>query len=163
MKNSLTDYHKDRTWSDRYLPQVKEILQENLNKIVQVKIAGDKEDTTNATDMVIQLESGDVAVRIRRPDCKFRDLTLRSSRESGTETELSKIKKGLPRWYLYGWTNDKQEIYEWILVDLNKVREKELWEEKRERPNHDGTWFIAIPTKELYKEKCLVSYKIDSL
>ena len=160
----MSNYQEDREWSDTYDPQIKEILRFNAHHILDIDIASFEKDTTNSTDYIIRFKGGDIAVRIRRPDCKYRDLTIRALRNSGAETELSKIKKGFAKLYLYGWINKQNKISNWILVDLDKVREQKLWEDPKSPgqdrpliPNNDGTYFIAIPAQEIEDKKALIA------
>lgn len=153
-------YKEDRQWSDKFLPQIKTILLQHAIILLSANIADDKKDTEQATDMIISVDGGDVAVRIRRAGYykKYRDWTIRSFRESGQETELSKLRKGHARWYLYLWTDDKEKIIDFIFIDLNRVREIGLLDKKRKHiSNKDGTYFIAISIPELKKNNCLVT------
>lgn len=152
-------YRQDRTWANKYLPQVIKILRENINHLVEIKVAPDRKDMTQAVDLVIRLQGGNVAVRLRRSNCKYRDLTIRAKRDSGTKTELAKIKQGFGKWYFYGWINERDKVYEWMLIDLDKMRSSELLEKKRLIPNDDGTYFIAISKQELKSVGCLILEK----
>jgi len=100
------------------------------------------------------------ATGARRADCRYRDLTIRSHRETGYRTELSKIEEGFGDWYLYGWLNKQDKVAEWILVDLDKLRERRLWLGRHDIPNGDGTWFIAISSQELRKTDCLIAEQL---
>lgn len=154
-------YEIDRQWSDERLSQVAQILKDNAMHIVKIEIAPEERDTREATDLIIEVTGGSVAVRIRRSNTRFRDLTIRSRRPSGVPTELYKIRKGFGDWYLYGWT-DNGYISEWILIDLNQMRSTELLEKvRREIPNVDrSSWFIAIPISELLASDCLISFRL---
>lgn len=118
-------------------------------------------DQREVGDIVLASTVGHIAFRVRRPDCKYRDLTLRSRRASGVETEIHKIRKGFGRWYLYAWTIDlSNKFSEWILVDLDKFRGCGLADSnRREWPNQDGgrTFFFAYKISELLAGGCLVS------
>jgi len=149
-------YKRDREWADSHLGQVEQILKDNMSSLVVVDTAPDAVDCKNATDMVIALTGGDVAVRLRRWNCKYRDLTIRSHRDTGARTELSKIRDGFCNWYLYGWLNKLGRITEWILVDLGKLRSSGLLEGQRQISNHDGTYFIAISIPNLIQHDCIV-------
>ncbi len=154
-----SEFERDMAWSDVWLPQVADILRSNAMHLVSVTRASDTDDMNHATDMVVQIEGGQVAVRLRRPYYHFRDLTIRSVRK-GHETELAKIQRGFARWYLYGWTNDSC-INEWMLVDLDKLRVSGLLDGRETRMNKDGeTGFIAIPFEEL--RGCVVSYRLEA-
>lgn len=142
-----------------YLPQITEILKDNARYIIDVIVAPYEADTLRATDFILKVKGGDVAGRLRRPKYfnQYRDWTIRSKRISGVETELSKLKKGFARWYLYGWIKNNI-IDSWMLIDLDIVRQKNLlnmpWKEK---DNHDGTWFIIIPANDLFTYGCIIS------
>ena len=152
--------------SDLYINSVRQIIKDNIKYLVEVVVASNEKDTKEATDFVIVLKGGDVAVRLRFWSCYTvkQEWTIRSRLDSGMETELSKLKKGFARWYLYGWVKDNI-LFSWMLIDLNMVREKKLldlpWYEKS---NHDGTHFIIVPNIDLYKHQCIVAFEnIDAL
>lgn len=136
-------YRQDRAWSDRYLGQIVEILRENAGALLSIQVAPESDDRKHATDLVVTVKGGDVAVRVRRGNCKYRDLTLRAMRDSHVPTELQKIKDGYARWYLYGWIKH-DELDEWMLIDLDKLRSSGLLEQQRIISNYDGTHFIAL-------------------
>lgn len=156
------DVKSDWDWSDQYIDQAKGILLLNISGMVDIKTASVDKDLSQSTDIVFTFKDGDIAVRIRRDDCTYRDLTIRYSRSSGVETEASKIKRGFARWYLYGWTNNTKLISEWMIVDLDKVRKHNLLDNRSPKPNTDGkTQFIYVGYKELLRYDCLIAYKIN--
>lgn len=150
---------KDWHWADQFIPEIRAILAANLAKMIEINIAPREADITAATDLMIVLSSGDIAVRVRRADCRFRDLTIRAARDSGAKTELAKIREGSPRWYFYGWEGARGKLAHWIIVDLAKVRALGLLDNRTLQANGDGTWFISIPGNELFLKKCLVAYQ----
>lgn len=159
-------WKEDKQRADRFVPEITNILKDNAKYIVSIVIAPHVNDTMQATDYIIKVESGDVACRLRWWS-RFtinKEWTIRSRRDTGAETELSKLKKGWARWYLYGWIIE-EKLSSWMLIDLNIVRDVGLlnmpWQEKS---NHDGTYFIIIPNTQLKRYGCIVSYKqMDSL
>jgi hypothetical protein len=143
--------------------QVKATLKKLLPHLVELSIAPIEMDTKCATDFTVRLTGGDIAVRLRRPECQFRDLTIRALRDKGVKTELAKIKEGYGSRYFYGWVDSQDKIAEWILVDLNRLRktsllEKPLIANKDKDGKSDGTYFIAISLRELCNAKCLIAY-----
>lgn len=150
----------EENWSFQlgYYRIVETILKDNARYFINVSVANQELDTKQATDFVIKLEGGDIAVRIRRDDCKYRDLTIRSINH-GYKTEIDKIREGFGKYYLYCWTDSTGEVSEWILVDLDKVRNLNLMDNRRDIPNGDGTYFIAISKKELNNNDCLLASK----
>ena len=155
----MNSYPVDRQFSDKYLDQIKVILKLNASKIIDVVIASDEEDMHHATDYILKIDSGTVACRLRRWS-KYtveREWTVRSKRDSGAETELSKLKKGFARWYLYGWLINGK-IESWMLIDLDKVRSVGILDKQWiEKSNRDGTWFIIIPNVYLNDAGCIIS------
>lgn len=156
--NLRADVRRDWTWADRYLKDIARILKANAGRLIAIKVAPMTNDLEQATDLVISIEGGDVAVRVRR-DCKYRDLTIRAWRRSGTKTEIDKISSGFGRWYLYAWTDSKGKIVDWILVDLDKFRNSGLLEDNRRIiPNPDKrTGFKVYTINELSKNNCLIA------
>jgi hypothetical protein len=112
-----------------------------------------------ATDFVASVKGGTIAVRIRRNVAShYRDLTVRSKRLNGRETELQKIKNGYADFYLYIWTfNDN--ILDWWLVDVGKMRTSGILEKSRpERWNKDkGSAFVWFTKPELQSIGALVA------
>lgn len=150
-------YSVDRLWSDDYIPQLQSILKPLLPYCVEISVAPVAMDNKEATDLLI---NSTIACRLRKPDCEYRDFTLRVHRDkSQYETELAKIKKGYASRYLYGWTDRNHNIIHWIFVDLDKLRASGLLDkERRYIPNGDGTYFIAIKVKEeLHKAGCIIA------
>lgn len=162
-------YQLDREWGDSYVSQVMDILMKLLPYLVELKVAPIEMDKKCATDFTIRLKGGNIAVRLRRSKYRYRDLTIRALRDNGTTTELAKIKAGHGFRYFYGWIDDNNRIAEWILVDLDKLRESGLLENRPFIPNRDpatgkpdGTHFIAIKASELYEAGCLIVYQLNN-
>jgi hypothetical protein len=134
---------------------------DNASKLLKVEVANSEQDMKQATDFVMNVRGGKVAVRIRRDVASsYRDLTIRSRRPNGTETELQKIKNGFADFYLYLWTmND--EIIDWWLVDIGKMRTTGLFDKpKPERLNKDkSSAFIWFTRPEIESAGALVMVK----
>jgi hypothetical protein len=155
-------YKDDRAWGDAFTDQAFRILTPFIPQCVELTLAPQYKDNKEATDFEIALKGGTIAVRLRRPSYNFRDLTIRSRRANGARTELAKLQAGYAFRYFYGWTDERHNIREWILVDLDKVRQAGLlhrdWQEK---PNKDGTtFFIAIPSQALDQAGCLIAKQL---
>ncbi|SRR5260221_11098 len=154
-------YAVDRLWSDEYIPQLRSILKALLPYCVEIIIAPVEMDNKEATDLLI---NSTIAARLRKPDCQYRDFTLRVHRDSGHETELAKIKRGHATRYFYGWTDNNHNIIHWIFVDLDKLRASGLLDKDRPHiANGDGTYFIAIKKEELYKAGCVIATHLTNL
>ena len=147
--NVTPTYHQNRAWADQYMEQVAKILRRNAMYIMSVSIAPDVVDQKQATDMIVEVKGGQVAVRIRRTTCRYRDLTVRAHCH-GYKTEIDKLREGFGDWYLYGWVDDRGDISEWILLNLDALRQSGLLDIKRKPiSNHDGTAFVSITQQEL--------------
>jgi hypothetical protein len=144
-------------WQLQYLNDVKKILKSQAMFIVNIEVAPPTKDLERCTDIRMKVESGDVAVRIRRGNCKFRDVTIRSYNKNYV-TELDKIKRGYGSYYLYCWTANNC-ISEWILIDLSILRNSGLLSKKKQTiMNTDGkTGFVVFTIVELEKSKAVVS------
>lgn len=153
------EFKRNWLWAESHIEEIKQILIQNSMYLISIRTSTPDEDMKRATDLVITVEGGDVAVRIRRIGYhnKYRDLTLRSY-NNGHKTELHKIKEGWGRWYLYLWVGDNGKICDWILVDLNKLREANIWDTLPEKPNTDGTTrFVWVSSYRLKSIGCLVA------
>ena len=150
-------YIHDRKWADAFNNDIGQIIRENLGHIVSIDIAPVDVDTRQATDMVVHVRGGAVGVRLRRGNCKYRELTIRSTRKGTAQTEIDKLRGGFGDWYLYCW--EIAAGIEWMLVDLAKVRGAGLLDMRRkEIMNPDGiTGFIAISRDELTQKGCVVN------
>ncbi len=96
-------FREDKQWADRFRGEVEAIIRRHVGLVVTVRLADDHEDAKQATDMVVEVVGGTIAVRIRDDTRDFRDWTVRTSRASGVRTEIDKLREGFARWYLYAW------------------------------------------------------------
>ena len=147
-------------WADGHLPAIKEILEQNAGHLLSVEVADAARDLRMATDLVIRVIGGDVAVRVRRAKYRnrYRDLTIRAWLSSGVKTELDKLVEGFGDWYLYAWSDGQGGLEDWFLVDLDKLRESKVLAQKMIQRNRDGrTGFISISDKELRMHDCMVA------
>jgi len=155
-----SDVRFDWDWADGHMKAIVDVLEANAMHLLSVSVATDEQDLKKATDLVVHITGGDVAVRVRRHEYvrRFRDLTIRSWRSSGHETELGKIRGGFGDWYLYAWSDGDGGLADWLLVNLQALRESGLLDSKSTIRNRDGhTGFIAISDKELEISGCLVA------
>jgi hypothetical protein len=114
-------YEQNRSWSDQFIPQIKNIVGSHL-----LQAAPDALDMCQATDLLM-LDGKDlrIAARVRRPGYAERfphQFTVRSRLPSGGETELSKIVDGHGDWMFYGHANPWGGLDRWWLIDLKAFR-----------------------------------------
>lgn len=155
----MSAFDKDFNWQEKYYPLIKKVLLSNSMYIMRVDVADAYKDMKQATDFIVNIKGGTVAVRIRRKvGVQYKDITIRSKRPSGVETELSKIIKGFANYYLYLWTFE-EEIVDWWLIDMDKVRTSKILEKPRhEIWNKDrSSAFIAIQAQELKNIEALIN------
>lgn len=116
------EYQTDRAWTDQFLPEIQQILVPVARARIPivVQVANFKLDTKQATDLV----TGTVgpltfAARLRRPGVFWGrsfnspthwglQFTVRSQRDTGTQTELAKIRSGFADLFLYGHVEDSK-------------------------------------------------------
>lgn len=146
----MPDYRVDREWSDLMIPQIKQIVGPFLLENAPLEF-----DTKEATDlMVFKARDMRIAARIRRPGYASRypfEFTIRCKRDSGAETELSKIINGWGDWLFYGHANESHWIDRWWLIDLHSFRAALIRTAMNgfkitveTKANGDGTYFKAF-------------------
>lgn len=155
-----SDVANDWGWADKHLDAIVAVLKQNAMHLLSVHIAPEKSDLKEATDLVITVDGGDVAVRIRRPryNDRYKDLTIRAWRRGNIKTEIDKIRDGFARWYLYAWSDGNNGLMDWMLIDIDALRESGLLDRKQIIKNKDGrTGFIAVSEGELRLNNCLIA------
>jgi len=155
-----SSFDKQFKWSLQFYPQIKGVIKHLAGKIIRIRDATPKEDMTQSTDLVIEIDIGTVAARVRTKEytfSKFPDVTIRSYNK-GYKTEINKIKEGWASWYIYAWS----EFNNWIFYDIDKVRDSGLLNKDfKERSNYDGTKFISIPVRDLHLIKAVLACSKD--
>ena len=156
----MPDVRRDWTRADAYFPAIERILKSIAGHFLAIEAADPDADVRRATDYVLKIEGSDMAVRVRGPGygARYRDWTIRAGRASGAETELSKLRRGCGRWYLYGWGDGRADLIDWVLIDLDAVRASGILDmDWRAIRNRDGvTEFIAIPIYQLDRRGLIV-------
>lgn len=152
---SSPNFKEQFDWSLQFNPQIKKIIKGLAGRIVSIREAMPHEDMTQSTDLVIEVDVGTIAARVRKNNYtfqKYSDVTIRSYNK-GYKTEIDKIKEGWASWYIYAW----EEFEDWIFYDIDKLRDSGLLNANlTELSNYDGTKFITIPVKKLYLIKSIV-------
>ena len=129
------------------MPEIKKILGEHL-----ISEPSAEEDAKHNTDLIVlRLEAVRIACRIRKHKYlkEYGDeFTIRSARQSGAKTELTKIIEGWGDYFFYGFSDEREEcLQQWILGDLKYFRlyiNRELIKNKGimpgfQRQNQDGS------------------------
>lgn len=162
IKSTYKNFQTDWDFQTGYYKTIENIIKSNAQHFISVNIAEPEQDMKQATDFIVVIDGGEIAVRIRRDNCRFRDLTIRS-KKGESKTEIDKIRDGWARYYLYCWTDFNKDISEWIFVDLDIVRNTSLLENHSDIPNGDGTYFIAISIDELSFNKCIIAQSLYNI
>lgn len=141
----MADYLTDRQWSDRFIPTIKRIVGPHL-----LEPADFARDASEATDLIV-LTARDmrIAARIRRPGYAERyghEFTIRARRDTGAETELSKVVDGWGDWLFYGHASvTETSLQRWMIVNLHAFRAALIRDRgslrRGDKPNGDGTYF----------------------
>lgn len=122
-------------------------------------------DTKRSTDLVINADGKNLGagLRIRRANITFRDFTIRKSYYNSSNTEVNKIHH--TNFYFYGWLNNKNQIEEFIFVDIKKLMESGLIKKYKHMNitnKDDENSFFSIPLADLKHFNCLIEYKINN-
>jgi len=157
-------WQADKVWSDRYVPQIKQI--------VGLYLIGDspmEEDRSRNTDLIVLgLDAVRIGCRIRKAEEYLEqysdEFTIRTSRPNGNKTELAKIIEGWGDYFFYGFGAADGSLTRWGLGDLRVFR---LWFMQclarnggrmpgREMRNHDGSSsFHVFKWSELPPQFCV--------
>lgn len=138
-------YRNDRDFGDSWIPAIKRIVGPRL-----MSITPDEIDCKQAADlMVFTARDMKIAARVRRHGFAGRypyEFTIRARRDSGAETELSKIVNGWGDWMFYGHSDAEGKQFElWWLIDLHAFRAALIRDRGSlkygDKPNGDGTYF----------------------
>lgn len=163
----MTTYAINRKRSDASLPAAKDILRAVFNKrgdVINVTIADVSNDTKKNTDIFVNMKMNQVAgaiscgnvykIRIAHRlrtkasagNSHKRHFTIRAVSKHGRMTERNKIiDKGYGDYLLYMFETDIVSEYDWVLIDLKRLREYIAfceWAPNNITYNRDGTGFI---------------------
>lgn len=147
----MSSWTGDYKWAAMFDRQVKMAIGPHV-----IGNASAEDDMEKATDLVLVTDNVRIACRIRRwsMDSHARygsQFTVRSGRDSGAKTELSKILAGWGDLFFYGWGDPQtKRLREWSLIDLSVFRRYHAESAEKgkciiadEKDNRDGTQFIA--------------------
>ena len=138
----MSNLQINKPWADRFLPDQQRLIKQRGIEHATIRQATLDEDMRKGFDNVFEIDSFRFwPVRVRRPDCKYRDFTIRTNTPNALVDEYDKIMGGYGDAYLYGWTTPDSErrgrLQEWIIVDLHKFRADRIWVEQNRRLGHN--------------------------
>lgn len=147
----MSDWVSDYQWARPFDRQVKMAIGPYV-----IGNACAEDDQDRATDMILVTDRVRIACRLRRWSQHVfsrygEQFTVRSSRESGTRTELAKILEGWGDLFFYGWADPQtRRLREWSLIDLAGFRTFHAESKASGKcivadavDNGDGTRFVA--------------------
>ncbi len=139
------NWKTDKRWSDRFLPEIKQILGLHL-----IGEPPQEEDAEHNTDLIVlKMEPVRIACRIRGYEYFLKypnDITIREKRPSGNKTELAKIIEGWGDYIFYGFSDKNEALLAgWILGDLKTFR---LWFTRHLAANNGCLPGIQKPNKD---------------
>lgn len=159
--NQIIETELERT--RRFLPTIAKLLNRNAYRFFSIREATKKEDMQEGFDFMLTAEAAQIAVRIRRPNCRYRDLTIRAETKYGGKTEIDKIREGKGDMYFYAWTENQltgERLSSYMIVDLSLFRSSGLaFTQKSKTSNGDGTGFFSYTKDELDAAGCLLIYE----
>ncbi len=122
--SSARNWQADKAATDVFMPTVKAIM----GRIMIVDPTA-FEDQRENTDLKLLVTRGTrIAVRVRGAEDLARyghEFTLRSSRPSGTKTELEKIAEGWGDWFFYGFGDTSTgKLLRYLVIDLAAFRRR---------------------------------------
>lgn len=130
-------------------------------------------DMKEATDLVLKLSGGDIAVRVRGHKYLYPhpynteplsfDWSVRFKARYGHRTEIDKLREGFAKWYFFAMANeDETDIFDYALLDLDKIRSEGILDQADRwmvHPNYDGSSGGYYPMRDLLDLGCVVYHK----
>ena len=160
MKNG---YKENRTWSDIFIRQLKQIA-----GLYTISVGNPIQDMEEGTDLItLSAVPKRIACRVRRPEYypRYRyDITIRAIVKSGAPTEFQKLMtEEDDTWqhiYIYCFSNTANKIVGYHVIDIPELRSwaYDLIAQGTlpdNTPNNDGTWFKAFDTRRM-PIKCII-------
>jgi hypothetical protein len=169
----MSFYREDREWSDQRIIAVQNVIGRCLGLPAgQVSVAPEEMDVHQATDLVVfSARDIKIAARVRRSGFAQKypfEFTVRSHRNSGMETEYSKIMNGWGDWLFYGHDFSQQSVYPWQIINLNAFRYAVSKHAAMpclrcgDKGNGDGTFFKWFDIRSFPKERpCILVRSSD--
>jgi hypothetical protein len=152
-----SEVQRDFDWQLQFVPLVRQII----GPLLLMQAPYEMDVKRNADLIVLQTgKNQTIAMRVRRPryfTAYGLQFTIRWHRDSGAETEMSKIKKGFGDWFFYGIVenDDAAEILRhWVVIDLAVFRRvvDDAVAYAQTIDNHDGTYGKAFEIRRLPPE-----------
>ena len=165
---TLTTFEENKSFADSFIEQQREILNNNVDvldfnkakKHHMYRLGTPEEDIYHEADMIIfEFCSLKIALRVRNGHSyDHGDIAIRSKTAYGNRTELDKIVDGEGDYYLYCWTDDSNNISEYILFDLDMFRDTmDETLSQNNIPNGYGGAFSTFSIHEMLKGDCVVA------
>jgi len=149
--------------TEKYMPEVKEILLSLAPKIIRIVDATPEEDMHMGIDAWFKLDSGSVAYRVitsRDLWDKYHAVMIRCSTKYSKNSEYQKIiDNNFATYCLYTWagTTSENKLHAWLLYDVTKLRKTCEFFEARLQGFNDGGTYITINVSDLASNGCIIA------
>ncbi len=145
-----------------------------IGAFIDVTEASALEDTKQATDLILNLDGGQMAWRMRHIDYALGN-EARGIRPYGYQwsvrqycrghkTEIDKLREGFARWYFFGYGDDDKKIPAYFIIDLDEVRARGVLEMKTiwTTPyNKDGTGGMYTDMANVAAHGCMAHTNVE--
>lgn len=170
-KDGRSNFATGWKFAELHMPAVRTALSELPAGIfLNFATADAKRDMEQATDLVLEVEGGTIAVRIRSNKYYLSYLDGKPHKPKaldwsvrwvsrGARTEIHKLREGFGDFYFYGYSeDDRGMLADWWLIDLHTVRERDILESGlwQVNPNYDGTEGGYFPIWRLEEANCVL-------
>lgn len=146
---SAASWSDDKRWSDKFIQKLQMVA-----GLLITSPASLSDDAFKNTDMIVLVaQNVRIACRVRRHEFYKsypHDFTIRSARDTGTKTELTKIMEGWGDYLIYGFSNQAETNLEaWRVINLSEFRRQFQNISYSKISNGDGTHFCAFDVRKM--------------
>jgi|AntDeeMinimDraft_5_1070356.scaffolds.fasta_scaffold07997_3 hypothetical protein len=160
----MNDIEEQIDKQDKFYPQIAKILNKNIHLFSSFTRATPKQDMEEGFDSIFTLPDIKIPIRMRGKYYfdTFRDITIRSKLDTGSRTEIDKIRDGCGDYYFYAWKTEKGNSFvAYVIFDINKfVKSGRIDKPSSEDvPNGDGTYLNGYDLGDLIEDDVLLIYE----
>jgi hypothetical protein len=160
----MNDIDKQIEWyGKRFNSKIARVLNKNTHLFSSFTKSTPKQDMQEGFDAIFTLPDIKIPIRIRKKKyLSFRDITIRSKLDTGSRTEIDKIRDGCGDYYFYAWeTKNRNSFVAYVIFDINKfVKSGRIDKPSSEDvDNKDGTYFNGYDLGDLIEDDVLLIYE----
>lgn len=172
-------FEKNWNFAEKHMLAIRKILKQMpAEYFMDFAAAPAQQDMEEATDLILFVEGGTMAVRVRRHKYWTKnnddpEWSVRFRSRQNKKTEIDKLREGLADWYFFAYSqDDKSELAAWWLVDLSQVRDNGLLDDleswqlaslgwRGPYSNSDGSAGAYFPFDKLEQLGCILDSEIQ--